>query len=453
MTALTASPSRIHEPITRPSAPGARFSPRAAAARGKALEFITQLLLVTVLPRLLGPASFGRLTLALSVVTVASVAVSLGAPGAFARFVPMEDPSRRTGLVRSMTLRLLPLRGAQLLAAAAIGTAITLAMPERLAAGALVLLLVALAAEVGAILVAQAGLGLGETWIWSYRLSARNVVLLVIAAAVVALRRPADVLWMVTLGCLAGLVFAASQVAPLVRHAPRGIPIPAGAMRFGRVTGAVLLVGQLTYRGPVLAASAGGLSPDTVGYAGLAASIAMAIIYATRELFTVSVPELVATWDRDPSAADGQLRRLAQTLQWLLIAGGIGGVLALTRVLPLVAGERFAPASGALTFVLAMLPLVPVAALSYTASSLRLQPEAALRIDGTALLVFLAGATVLMPRWEAAGALAALAASITTSAALTVRAFPRAAPVRMLVAGALGAAIILLVGVLTGSLR
>ena len=39
--------------------------PRRPAIQGKALEISTQVLLVTLLPRLLGPAEFGRLTLAL----------------------------------------------------------------------------------------------------------------------------------------------------------------------------------------------------------------------------------------------------------------------------------------------------------------------------------------------------------------------------------------------------
>ncbi len=40
------------------------------------------------MPRLLGPAEFGRMTVALAIVTVGAVAISLGAPSAFARFVP-----------------------------------------------------------------------------------------------------------------------------------------------------------------------------------------------------------------------------------------------------------------------------------------------------------------------------------------------------------------------------
>src|SRR5512145_2692803 len=101
-------------PTQRPST---RNTPRQAAVRGKSLELVTQVLLVTLVPRLLGPAEFGRLTVALAIVTLGAVAISLGSPSAFARFVPGEPEPRRAGLARSMTSGLLPVRGVQLVLA------------------------------------------------------------------------------------------------------------------------------------------------------------------------------------------------------------------------------------------------------------------------------------------------------------------------------------------------
>jgi len=264
-----------------------RFSPRRAAVAGKGLEFTSQLLLVIVLPRLLGPAEFGRMAVALAIVTIGAVAISLGAPGSFARFVPAETARRQAGLALSMTRRILPLRAAQLAFAGLASVVLVATMPARFAAMDVGLMFLALLAEVSAILFAQVALGLGATWIWSYRIAVRNAVLLLLVPFLIAFFGTPDVMWTLALGSIAGLLFAVSLVAPLVRHAARGVPVPEGAMRFGQVAGAALLAGQLTYRGPVLAASLGGLAPEEVGFAGLAVSVAIAVIYAVREMFKV----------------------------------------------------------------------------------------------------------------------------------------------------------------------
>jgi hypothetical protein len=164
------------------------------------------------------------MTVALAIVTLGAVAISLGAPSAFARFVPGEPGPRRAGLARSMTYQLLPLRGAQLAIAGAICITLVLTGP-RFAALDAGLVFVALSAEVAAILATQVALGIGETWIWSFRISVRNLTLLVLVPILAPLAGSAGVLTSVTLGSVAGLLFAASQVAPLVRRV-RGVPGP-----------------------------------------------------------------------------------------------------------------------------------------------------------------------------------------------------------------------------------
>lgn len=419
-----------------------RNTPRQAAVRGKALELATQVLLVTLVPRLLGPAEFGRMTVALAIVTLGAVAISLGAPSAFARFVPGEPGPRRAGLARSMTYQLLPLRGAQLVIAGAICTTLVLTGP-RFAALDAGLVFVALSAEVAAILATQVALGIGETWIWSFRISARNLALLVLVPILAPLAGSAGVLASVTLGSVAGLLFAASQVAPLVRRAERGVPVPPGAMKFGRVAGLAVLVGQVTYRGPVIAASLLGLAADEVGFAGLAASIAMAIIFAVRELFTVSLPELVGSWSRDPADADRRLRHLGERAMWVLTACAIAGVVALDRVLPLVVGDQFAPAAAPMIAVLAMLPLLPLQAIGVQSASLRLRPGVPLAIDSMSLVAFAVAAMLLVPRRDAAGASAALLIAIATSALLFARAIPMVVTTRLLSIGMLAAGSVL----------
>ena len=257
--------------------------PRRAAVQAKTLEIGTQALLVTLLPRLLGPAEFGRLGVAMAIVTLTASTISLGAPSAFARFIPAEPLERRAGLARNMTLRLLPIRGVQLVVAAAVGAILVVMAPSSFAAADTSLVFAALTAEVAALLAAQVMLGIGQTWIWSFRMSARNVALLLGVPLLYRVAGPAGILYGLVLASIAGLVFAAWPVVGLVRHADRGVAIPDGTMRYGVVTGLAALVGQATYRGPVLAASVLAGSGLETGFAALAGSVAMAVMLAVRE--------------------------------------------------------------------------------------------------------------------------------------------------------------------------
>ena len=424
-------------------------SPRQAAVRGKALELVTQVLLVTVVPRLLGPAEFGRMTVALAIVTIGAIAISLGAPSAFGRFVPAEQEPRRSGLARSMTLEVLPTRVIQLAVVASITTLLVF-MSSRIDPLDAGLMFVALVAEVGAIVAAQVALGIGQTWIWSFRISARNLALLVLVPILAPLAGSAGVLTSVALGSLAGFAFAASRVVPLVRHAERGVPVPPGAMQFGRIAGMSLLLGQLTWRGPVFAASFLGLAAEEVGFVGLAASIAMAIIFAVRELFTVSLPEFVESWGRDQAATDRLMRRLGERAQWVLVAGAILGVVALDRVLPLVVGDRFTPAVAPMITVLAMLPLLPLPAMGMQSASLRLRPGIAVASDFLSLMVFAFAASILVPRWHAAGATGALLVAVITSSVIIARELPGVVTPRLLITGLAGTGAVLAIAAAMG---
>jgi O-antigen/teichoic acid export membrane protein len=423
-------------------------TPRQAAVRGKALEFITQVLLVTIVPRLLGPAEFGRMTVALTVVTLSGVAISLGAPSAFSRFVPAESESRQAGLARAMTAQLLPIRAVQLAIAALMGVVLVYVGP-RFAALDVGLVFIAISAEVGAVLAAQIALGLGATWIWSFRISARNVAMLLLVPILAPLS--GGVISSVALASLAGLVFAATQVLPLVRHAERGIEVPAGTLQFGRIFGLGMLLSQVTWRGPVLAASLLGLAADDVGFAGLASSIGMAAIFAVRELFTVSLPEFVTSWNNDQLETDRRLRQLAGRVQWALAACAVIGVVTLERLLPLVVGERFAPAVPPMIPVLAMLPLLPLPAMGVQGASLRLRPGLSVAIDAWSLVAFAAAALVLVPQWGAIGASEALLIAMLAATVLSARAIPTVVSLRLVLSGVSGAAAVLGLAALVGA--
>jgi O-antigen/teichoic acid export membrane protein len=445
------------ESLSRPGAAVGRaagiIAPRRAALQGKALEVTTQVLLVMLLPRFLGPAEFGRLTVALTIVTLASVTLSLGAPSSFARFLPAEAAARRAGLARSMTLQLLRVRSVQLVIAGGLGAALVLVVPARFPPLDTGLVFLALVAEVGAVLAAQVALGIGRTWVWSFRIAAKNAALLVAVPLLFHLLGPVGLLQSILLSSVAGLVFAGWTVLGLIWRAERGIPIPAGAARYGIVAGLALLVGQLTYRGPVLAATVLAGSAVETGFAALAGSVAMAIMLAVREVFTVSLPELVDHWGRDRGHAQGLLRRLGWWSEAALVPGSLLGVMLLGHGLPLVAGQQFTPAVGTLVPILALFPLLPLPLLGWQGAALQLRPEVALTISAAGLLAFLATAVLLVPLWGARGASAGLLAAVAASSLLTAWLLPTSVPPRLLMVGMLGSLGVLALAAMMGLAR
>jgi O-antigen/teichoic acid export membrane protein len=428
-------------------------SARWGAVQGKAIELATQSLLVLLVPRLLGPEEFGRLTVALAIVTLGSAAISLGAPSAFARFLPAAPAARRAGLARTMTLRLARIRVVQLAIAAGVGSILVLLAPERFDAVDTTLVLLALAAEVAAILGAQIALGIGRTRVWSFRVAAKNAVLLLSVPILYHLVGPPGVLHGVLLSSLAGLACAGWTGLLLVRRAERGVPFPEGAMRYGAVAGVSALLGQLTYRGPVLATGVLARSAVETGFAALAGSIAMAIMFAVREVFTVSLPELVAHWGRDREHAERVLRRLGWWAEAAFIPTALAGVLLLERGLPLVAGRQFTPAVGALVPILMLLPLLPLPILGWQGAALRLRPEMVLMIAACEVAAFMLTAVLLVPLWGALGASAALFVAVAASSVLTAWRLPTSVtPLLLLVAG-LGTLGVLALAAVLGLLR
>ncbi|HEX6105950.1 MAG TPA: hypothetical protein VFZ26_10215 [Gemmatimonadales bacterium] len=420
---------------------GTRTGARArwGAIQGKGLEAGTQALLVLLLPRILGPADFGRLAVSLAVVALGTAALSLGAPSAFSRFVPAESPRRRAGLARAMTVRLIPVRAVQVAAAAAVAIVLMLAAPRRFPAPDALLVVLALALELAAILGVQAALGLGRTRLWSFRLAVRNATLLVAVPLLFHLAGPPGVLHGLVLASLAAFAAAGWPGLRLMRGADLDVPIPDGAFRYGVVAGTAGLLLQLTYRAPVIATTLLTGSAIETGHAALAGGIALAILLAVRELFAVSLPELVETWGRDREQAEGQLRAAGWRLAPPFVLAALGGMLVLERGLVLIAGPAFAPAVDALVPILVLLPLLPLPAIGWQGAALRLRPGLGLRISAVGAIVCLAAAALLVPRWGAPGASTALALAVTVTAAHTAWELPGSVPPRLLLVSALGA--------------
>ena len=425
-------------------------SARWGAVQAKALETGLQAALLLVLPRLLGPVDFGRLTLGLTVVGLGSTAISLGAPSAFLRFVPAEPVGRRAGLARSLTLRLLPLRSAQLAIAALLGVLALALVPGRVAPLDAVLVYLALVVEVLVLLGGQVTLAMGRTRRWSFRLAARNGALLLLVPLLVLAGGSRVLLVTLVVASLAAFVCAGWPALGIVAGAERGVSVPAGALRYGAVAGLALLLGQLTYQGPVLATGVLARNGAETGFAALAGSVAVAMMFAVREVFTVSLPELVQVWAREPEAAERALHRVGWRAIAVCSAAALVGVPLLGPALHVVAGPAFAGAKGALLGVLALLPLLPLAVIGWLGAALRLRPGLGLIISGAGAVAFLAAAVVLIPGMGAAGAGAALGVAAAVSAIAGVVVLPRSVTPALLLAGMGGALLVVAIAAAVG---
>ena len=157
-----------------PAAAGLR-RPVVAGVVGKAAEAVTLVLLATVVPRLLGPADYGRLSVVLTLVAVGSVALTLGGATLLSRYVPAAPAQGRAALARALTLRLARNRIAPFALLATV--AAVLAAAGRVPPSAAAWVLLALALNVAATLALQADLGLGRAAAWSARYPVQNAVL------------------------------------------------------------------------------------------------------------------------------------------------------------------------------------------------------------------------------------------------------------------------------------
>jgi O-antigen/teichoic acid export membrane protein len=415
----------------------------AGSVAGKSAEMVTLVLLATVVPRVLGPVDYGRFAVPLTVVTLVSLAMTLGGPTLMARFVPAAPVDERLALARTLGWRLARSRALQLVGVG-LGATIVALVSDRWPATDIVLVLVALVANVAATLVLQVGLGLGRTGPWSARYPVQNGALIV---SVLLLHSVGDGVGSIVALVIAGVVGLAFAVAatwtPLTTRTPV-VPIPSGALRFGALqSGAAALV-QFAQRGGVLAVALIAGSDSETGYAALAVGIALGATYAVLQTFTVSLPHL-ASGD-DTASGEAVLRRLALGLVAALVVGLVAVAAFLDELVPLVFGDEFVGAVTAFVPALAVVALAPLHSTTVQSAALRYRPEAALASGVAAALTFVLVALVAVPIWDAAGGTAATLAGVVAGSAVAVWRLPRAAGRTLVVGSYVGATAVLAVG-------
>jgi O-antigen/teichoic acid export membrane protein len=414
----------------------------------KAVELVTMVLLATLVPRALGPEAYGRFAVPLTVVTLGSLAMSLGGPTLLARYVPVAPPEERLALARAIGARLARGRALQLAAVAAAAAIACLVGPDQLPVTDTAIVVLALALGVAASLALQVPLGLGRTGPWAVRYPIQNTVLIV---AVLLLHRSTVVdggLVAILLATLVTASFAVMVLWPILRVPSAPVAIPDGALRFGALHGAGAALLQVVHRGGVVLVAVLAGESSEAGYTALATGLGLGVTYAVLQAFTVSLPHLAASGTAADDA-EPMLRRLATGLLAVLLPGALLVAVGIDRLVPMVFGDDYEEAVAAFGPVLAIIVLAPLGSLLVQVAALRLRPEVALANGVAAAAAFVAVGIAAVPAWGAAGGTLAALAGITVGTVASLRLLPGASSGRLTAGSLLGAAAVLAVAALS----
>jgi O-antigen/teichoic acid export membrane protein len=416
---------------------------------GKAAELGTLALLVTLVPRALGPSDYGAFALALTIVLLGSTALSISGAAVMSRFVAAAPVHERTALARALVLRALLWRSLGL--AVTIVLAVTLVGVDgrRFHALSVALVVLAIALEAPATVAFQAALALGRVGAWSFRYTFQNLVLV---AAALTLNRIAGVngaIAAVPISSALALSVGLLLVARPLAVARATVVVPLRASRFARLQSwsNVFLVAQ--HRGPVVAAALLAASATETGYAGLATAIAMALTYVVWQLFTVTLPRFAASATVDPAHALLAVRRVTTLALAVVAPAAVIGVALRGPLLSAFVGSRFSGAETAFVPALAAVPLAPLTGAVASVAAIQLRPGRRLLTMVAGAAVFAVVAATLVPAYDATGATIALLAAngaLALTGALTFRAH---VGVRLLAASLAAVGAVLVVGVAT----
>jgi O-antigen/teichoic acid export membrane protein len=415
---------------------------------GKVVELATLVVLATVVPRLLGPADYGRFALALTVVTIASLALTLGGPPLVTRFVPPAPPEQRVALARALAARLGRSRAVLV---AAMATAVTVAVASGATAlppAETAIVLAAVAFNVATTVVLLVPLGLGRPGPWSARYPFQNAILIGSVLVLAPVAGAVGPVLAILVAAATATIAAVVVVGPLLAVAsPASVAVPAGALRFGALQASGAALVQLTHRAGVLVVAVLVGSSVQTGYAALATSIGLGASYAVLQVYTVSLPHVAGRPRSGGAAGERVLRRMTAVMTAVLVPSLAAGAAGLDGALPRLFGPGFAAAVPAFVPALALVALAPVAAHATQVASLRLRPRVALESGIGGVVAFALVAAAAVPSWRAAGATAASLAGVASGVAVALARLPGAVTPPLALGAFGGAALVVAVGV------
>jgi O-antigen/teichoic acid export membrane protein len=409
----------------------------------KGAELVTLILLATVVPRVLGPDAYGRFAVPLTIVTLGSLALTLGGPTLVARFVPAARVEERPGVAVALARRLAIGRGLQLVVIAGVTAIAVVLDPSALPAGTTAVVGLALGLSVMTTVALLVPLGLGRTGPWVARYPVQNAVLLVAVLSLAPAAGQPGAVAAIALSTVAAAVLAVVAVRPLVAGVAPSERLPEGALRFGAFQAAGAAMLQVAQRGGVVMVALLSTSEAEAGFAALATGLALAVTYAISQAFTVSLPHLAG--GSPVAAAERALRRLGLTLLAGLVPMALVAAAGLERLVPAVFGTDYDGAVDAFGPALAAMVLAPVGAVVVQAAALRLRPTVALVNGAVALSGFLAVSIATVPDQGAAGATTATLMATAAGVVFAARLVPRAVGPLLAIGSACGCLAVLAV--------
>ncbi len=413
---------------------------------GKAAEALTLVLLVTVVPRILGPADYGSFMVALALVTLGSVSLSLSGPAVMSRFVATAPADERAALAAGLALRALRWRSLGLAAAAVAAAVLVVFDGNRFRPLPTALVLAAVVADAPATVAFQSALALGRTAAWSFRYPLQNLILVLGAPAFYVIAGVEGALGAIVCSSVVALLWGLALVAAPLRRVRARTRLPREVSRFAFLQGCSNLLVLVQHRGAVVAAALLAGSRTETGYAAIAVGIGVAATYAVWQLFTVTMPRFATVAAVQLEQAVTELRRLADGAVLVAAAGGIVGAALGRLLLHLLAGPQFEGAANALGPALATVPLAPLTGAVGAVTALRLRPEARLWTTAAGAAAFAVAAAALVPPLGAAGATGALLAGAAVATLAGAALFPGLVDRRLLALAFGASAIVLAVG-------
>ena len=385
-------------------------SPLATGSWGKAAELGSQALLITLVPRLLGPADYGVLALGLAVIRIGSGVLGASGAAVMGRFVPAVSAEERLAVARALGVRLGAFAAAQIAFAAFVAAVVVVWAGARPALAALVV--VALAVELGATTVSQVALGLGRIAAWTFRSPLENLILVAAAISLHSRAGTTGAVAALTVSGVAGLGFGALAVADVGTAGGREA-LPRGVIRFGALSALATALVLVYQRGGVLLV---GLldTADEAGRAALAIGVSLTVSYTVGWIFMAQLPSVSERWTVRPEEAEAACRRLSRVLFALVVLLAAVGAVVARPLLTALVGSKFRGAESALAVALGACVLTPLTSCTWQIAALRLRPEVLAWSATCGVLAFVATAFTAIPVWGAAGGAAALLAGAAT---------------------------------------
>jgi O-antigen/teichoic acid export membrane protein len=421
----------------------------AGSVAAKAVELATLVALATVVPRTLGPSDYGRYSVLLTVVTLGSLALTLGGPTLMARFVPAAPVAERVGLARAIGARLARGRAVQLAVLAVTAAVLIVADADHFPPAQTAMVFVALALNVATSLALQVALGLGRTGPWATRFPLQNTVLIVATLVLYPIAGVDGATVAILVSAAVGAGYAAFVVRPLLSGAEPRVAVPAGAVRFGALQAAAAALVQFAQRGGVLAVALLAGSTRQTGFAALAIGIALGVTYAVLQTFTVALPHVADEDAVDTRTGEARLRRLAELAVAVAVPATLVVAAFLDVLVPACFGEQYRGATSAFGPALAMVVLAPIAALAVQVSALRLRPDVALVAAVVTAGTFVVVSLLAVPAFGAVGGTGAALAGCAAGAGTAVARLRGSASVRLTAASFAGAAAVCVVALVS----